>query len=335
MPTLTRAAVEIVDLDAAHLPQAAELYASDFALRRGRLPLLRPEQLDTGAVELLLRRAIEAGPSVAAVRDGSLTGFMVGFPVPGLRGSGMGVHVPEWAHSVAGGERAATYESLYAVLSARWVAAGWLNHFVSVLADDPELEHALVGLGFGMFAADAVRSLDPVAVDVTPDVTIRRADPGDVDALVPLVEAHDAFYALAPTFLFRRPAQTPRQQLNRWITSPGESVWAAWAGGEPLAFLYVRPPQDDVCLASRQKGTVAIGAAFTSPDARGTGVATALLSHVVDWASSAGFERLSVDFETANLLARRFWLRFFSPVCLSFERHLDDRLAGRLTETPR
>jgi hypothetical protein len=29
-----------------------------------------------------------------------------------------------------------------------------------------------------------------------------------------------------------------------------------------------------------------------------------------------GFDRLAVDFETANVLARRFWLRAFDPICL-------------------
>jgi GNAT superfamily N-acetyltransferase len=71
------------------------------------------------------------------------------------------------------------------------------------------------------------------------------------------------------------------------------------------------------------------------PEARHTGVGTALLSRVIDWARSAGFERLAVDFETANVLARRFWLRAFSPICLSLERHLDDRLARPLPEPDR
>jgi hypothetical protein len=52
-------------------------------------------------------------------------------------------------------------------------------------------------------------------------------------------------------------------------------------------------------------------------------------------ARSAGFERLAVDFETANLPARRFWLRSFTPVCLSFERHLDDLLASSAADDRR
>ncbi len=66
-----------------------------------------------------------------------------------------------------------------------------------------------------------------------------------------------------------------------------------------------------------------------------SGIGTALLSGVVDWARAGGFERVPVDFETANLLARRFWSSSFTAVCLSFERHLDDRLVGRAPEPDR
>lgn len=66
--------------------------------------------------------------------------------------------------------------------------------------------------------------------------------------------------------------------------------------------------------------------AYTTPQARGVGLAGALLEAVEGWARELGYERIAVDFESANLLARRFWLRRFDPICLSFERHLDSRL---------
>ena len=45
-------------------------------------------------------------------------------------------------------------------------------------------------------------------------------------------------------------------------------------------------------------------------------------------AAAAGFERMIVDWETANIPARRFWLRYFDVAYLSFVRHIDDRLVG-------
>ena len=55
------------------------------------------------------------------------------------------------------------------------------------------------------------------------------------------------------------------------------------------------------------------------------GAATALLSRAVRWTRDAGFERLAVDFESANVTGSRFWLARFRPVCLSLLRRLDER----------
>ncbi|MGC9520832.1 MAG: GNAT family N-acetyltransferase [Anaerolineae bacterium] len=55
-------------------------------------------------------------------------------------------------------------------------------------------------------------------------------------------------------------------------------------------------------------------------------VATALLSHALAWAREAGYRRCAVDFETTNPLARRFWLRHFTPVTYSLGRHVDRRV---------
>lgn len=41
----------------------------------------------------------------------------------------------------------------------------------------------------------------------------------------------------------------------------------------------------------------------------------------------AGYERLEVDFASANILAGRSWLRYFAPVCYSLVRPVDDRMA--------
>ncbi|HEY1168995.1 MAG TPA: GNAT family N-acetyltransferase [Candidatus Limnocylindrales bacterium] len=328
-------AVQIVDLDPSHLAEAARLYAAEFRRLRGAVPALPPGFLDPEMAEPLLRRAISAGPAVAAIRDGQLAGYMAGFPVPRLRGSGTGVHVPEWAHGATGGDRSEVYESLYTAISARWAEAGWLCHCLSIFPGDPELGRALAWFGFGLFPVDAVRGLNPLGAAAPDGVKIDRATPDDVDHLLPLAMGHDAYYCLAPTFLIRDDNEDPREELARWIETPGESVWFSRLGSRALSFIYLRPPHDDVCQAVRHPGTISIGGAFTVPDARRTGVGTTLLSRVIEWASSAGFERLSVDFETANVLARRFWLRAFDPICLSFERHLDDRLARPRPESDR
>jgi GNAT superfamily N-acetyltransferase len=55
-------------------------------------------------------------------------------------------------------------------------------------------------------------------------------------------------------------------------------------------------------------------------------VATALLDRALTWAREAGYVRCAVDFEAMNVVAARFWLRHFRPVCHTLARHLDERI---------
>jgi GNAT superfamily N-acetyltransferase len=332
LPHSMRRGIRIDDLNASQLAPAARLHAGRLRQLREAVPELPAGIPDRTAIEALLRRAIAAGPAVAALRDGELIGYMTGLPIPGLRGSGIGVYVPEWASGAEAAGETETYDALYAVVSARWAEAGWLGHCISLLPGDPDLENELAWLGFGLFVVDAVLDLTARPARPTAEtagLAVERATAADIEALVPLAIAHEAYYALAPTFMVRD-KEDPRDQLARWIGAPGESVWVARAGAEPLGFMHLHAPGSDVSRVVRDARTIAIGGAFTAPEARGRGVGGAILAATIEWARGAGFDRMAVDFETANLPARRFWLRRFRPVCLSFERHLDDRLASRL-----
>lgn len=338
------AGLDIVELDESHLPDATRLFADDYRRLRRTVPALPAAYLDGSAILTALGRLLAAGPSgaalpaVAALRGGKLTGFMAGLAIPGLRGSGTAAYVPEWAHAATGRDRAATFAALYGAVSARWLERGWLTHCCSILADDRELRDELSWLGFGLFVVDALRGIDstsaamPVAAAIGPSnpprgTTISRATAADLDELLELDVASDAYYSAAPTFLHRDVDGEPRAALASRLTTTGQSVWIARSGSRIVSCLYMRSPGEDVTRLVRDAGTISICGAFTVPEARGSGLAGALLGAVAGWARDSGYERISVDFESANLLAGRFWLRRFDPICLSFERHLDDRLA--------
>jgi GNAT superfamily N-acetyltransferase len=342
-PALPRSTgMAIVELDKSHLPDAARLFADGYGRLRRAVPALPASYLDGSATVAPLTRLLAAGssgrviPAVAAIRDGRLAGYMASMAAPGLRGSGTAAYVPEWAHAVAGPDRAATFAALYGALSVRWVERGWLVHCCSILAGDRELRDELAWLGFGLFVVDALRGIDgpmpaaPVAVPA--GATIGQATAGDLDELLELDLASEAYYAGAPIFLHRDVDDDPRGALAIRLTSPGQSVWIARSGpaSRIASFIYLRPPAEDVCRLVRDRGTISICGAFTTPEARGGGLAQALVAAVVAWARESGYERVGVDFESANRLARRFWLRSFEPVCLSFDRHLDDRF-GKAT----
>ncbi len=103
-------------------------------------------------------------------------------------------------------------------------------------------------------------------------------------------------------------------------------MWLAYAGEEATGCMGIGPANPNACMIIQDARTASIEMAFTRDNTRSKGVATALLGRSLEWARSQGYERCSVDWETMNSLASRFWLKWFEPVCYSLMRHIDERL---------
>lgn len=63
--------------------------------------------------------------------------------------------------------------------------------------------------------------------------------------------------------------------------------------------------------------------AYCMPEYRGTGVYQELLAYLINVLKEEGYTRLGVDFESFNLTARGFWLKFFTPYTNSLVRRVD------------
>ena len=66
---------------------------------------------------------------------------------------------------------------------------------------------------------------------------------------------------------------------------------------------------------------------FTDPGIRGTGVGAKILDKILEWGRSKGKTACAVDFESANVLGRSFWLHHFKAVCFSAIRFVDPKVA--------
>ena len=118
-----------------------------------------------------------------------------------------------------------------------------------------------------------------------------------------------------------------REYFQEWLNDPDRLIWLAYVDEDPVAFIRMGPANDDVCSIIYDESTTSIYGAFTKENMRGKNIATSLLAHAIESASSAGYKRCAVDFEPMNLLGTRFWLRHdFKPVCLSLLRYVDERV---------
>ncbi len=324
--------MDIVPLAPVHLEPAARLFSEQYRRTREALPALPPRhELPEGALRLIAELAGRA-PGVAALEGGEIRGYLLGLPIPGFFGNQKGVLVPVYAHAAKSADRTRLYRDMYASLAAKWVDAGYLNHAITAYADDAEVREAFFWNCFGLQVVDAIRSLQPVAAEA-PGVSVRLATPDDAKVIVPLFEGLARHIASSPILfpLFRLQSA---DEWSEWLAGEHHHLWLAWAGDEAIGYIRVEPPTYEVTYVVHDPKTIAISGAYVQPEWRRRGVAECILARAVDWAREAGYERISVDFEASNPLARGFWLRHFQPVCYSLLRKVDERILWGRADSP-
>lgn len=306
-----------------YLEDAAGLVSKRYQGLRQQMPDLPQQYSDVNRLVPLLQDILKCDvPGVVAVQGKRMVGFLTGWQMPDFRGK-RSIYVPEWANAAIVDDSARIYEALYSRLSGDWLAGKYTAHYLSIFPNDLQALQQWHWLGFGMFAVDALRPLEPIPV-AEKDVQIRRATLQDIDQVLALQDELWEYIKDPPIFILGE--RYDREYLENWLQDPDKVVWLACSQGEPLAFMRLGPAAKDVCTIIDDDQTTSIYAAFTREPARCTGIATALLAHALVFARTSGYLRCAVPFEPMNPLGSRFWLRYFQPVCYSFLRSIDERL---------
>lgn len=318
--------MDIVPFTAGHVRDAARLVLDHYLAERravGILPLHgHYEGLFAGALEAMAGAPGVAG--FAAAEGGELLGFLVGYPVDTFFSSHRGVYVPVYGHGARGGDRRLIYSRLYEAASEAWVGEGRLAHAVTMFAHDRGAVDAWFRLCFGLRCVDAIRPLAPVAGVKASGLRVRKAAPGDAEALHPLHAAHCLYYRRAPLFMPAVALEDTLPVFRDWLAGEGNHLWAAWEGGTPVS--YMRICRGGETFVSDDPDMFNICGAYTAEHARGRGAGALLLSAIVDWMRERGCARLGVDYESFNVSGSRFWEKHFEAFTYSLTRCVDDRI---------
>jgi GNAT superfamily N-acetyltransferase len=306
-------------LESTHLKDAARLVSQRYQDLRRQHPLL-PEKYTRLEVLLpMLEKIHQAEGGFVAFENSKLVGFLAGYLLPEIWGR-PGAFSPEWANAAEMDDSRRIYEELYTAQAAAWVDQGYTAHFISMLINDRAGIEGWHWLGFGLTAADAIRPLQPIPFPDHP-VDIRPATPDDVDTIMALDHGLIRHITGSPTY-YPHKASHERQFYLNWLYNPQNAFWLAFQGAEPVAYMGFGPASDEACTIIVDDGTTSIPGAFTLQAARSSGIASALLNRGLEWAAQHGYQRCAVDFEPANPLAVRFWLRYFDLVCVSLARQI-------------
>jgi GNAT superfamily N-acetyltransferase len=145
-----------------------------------------------------------------------------------------------------------------------------------------------------------------------PDLLIRQAEPGDLDAVTELdmgVIGYDAYFGgsiprPATPALVRAGARTELQKRPEW-------TWLALRRGRPVGLAVVEPPDQATWIAgmTRPGATAYLQSMFVRPDERGAGTGAALVAHVHDALDARGIDLTLLHYAQVNPLSAPFWHR--------------------------
>jgi ribosomal protein S18 acetylase RimI-like enzyme len=307
-----------------YLQDAAALFTANFKKLRQAVPATPPDYENPVFVTGLLEKMMDRCPGVAAIERGRLVGYLGWWIIDQFRGTPRrAAYVPEWAHATVqmGMEesRPGIYRAMYRTAAAEWVQSGCQAHAVSLLASDKVAERTWFWSGFGLTVIDAVRTVQPLGAAVPENLVIRKATLEDVDLLAEIEAEHWMHYAQPPTLMVPQSPDGPKE-FTTLLNTPQNSVWLALDRSRPAGYMRFEGKSSGAAQIVQTETTFAITGAFTRPEYRGHGVAPALLDSALKEYASRGYECCAVDFESLNPEAAAFWMKYFTPVCLSVIR---------------
>lgn len=310
----------------------SSMVAARVRAQRKAVPVL-PERFASAEqvfpkVESLCRQ----GDVLVARENGRPTGFLGAWKIPMFMGDRDGLFVPEYGFGTDSldPERVCRiFEYLYNVQCDKWSASGALNHAIITYDEERHFRDKLFHGGFGGVCIDAIRPAVALHLPVPDDIRIREVTVDDASAMrawLKLANRHHDYMRAAPVMLGSSEASSA-EELQAWIRKEKHHAWIAEdkAGG-PLAYLQLENGTKGTSMLVEDPRNLAITGAFTHPESRGNGVATLLLDAALTCAVAHGMTSVSVDFESRNWPAERFWTRHFTPFTFSVLRQVDARV---------
>lgn len=314
-------ACKIFPLQEKHLQDCADLVCERFKALRELIPLLPPRYKQKETILDLLSDLPGEANGVVAIDGSKLVGFLSGYTIFELLGKRT-FYSPEWANGAMIGESRPIYEEMYAQVSARWIEDGCYNHAITLMANDPHAIESWHWLGFGLVAVDGVRPLLPTETKA-PEVELRKANAEDASTVEAFARALERHLLASPVFWIHQFAC-----IDNWLREPKNAIWLAYQGDQAIGCMAFVTGYEEGCRIAQDEGTISVISAYTDPQTRSHGIATALLNQGLAWAKEVGYARCAVDFEPMNIPAARFWNKRFETVCYSVLRTIDDRIGG-------
>jgi GNAT superfamily N-acetyltransferase len=297
--------LEIGAFEEEHLDAAGSLLAARHRAHRAAEALLSERFEDAGVArgEVASLWAEEQASGAVARRDGHVVGFILGTrKADETWGANVWVEAAGYA-----ADDPEVVRDLYAFASQRWVDEGRTRHYAQV----PRLDDHVASwfrLSFGAQQAHGIMEVD----DRKWPPGTRRAEPGDIEALIELAPLVSDHHELAPVFSGLH-SDEEADELRATLLADigngelGEVVYER--DGQVVANFEI-VPADRASMhrgLAQPDGAACLGWAASLPGVRGSGAGAALTDAAFAWAHEQGYATMVTDWRETNLLSSRFW----------------------------
>jgi GNAT superfamily N-acetyltransferase len=319
-----RSNYQIVPFTTDHLSAAVELFVCDYRREQEESPLLPSETIDNADRVCNAIKSLFSKPGVTVLKYNQVVAFMLSgyrFPFKGQEA----MLVPEYCHASILPDRRELYQIMYMRLANEWVRDHIYLHIIGHFAHNTVLRESLYQLGFGAVIAEALRDLSEVQGAHTVDIV----EETDIGRLLNISIEDSRYYREAPIFLVRETKTDERRAILESSIRQGDTYFALYENDEAHAYLGVGESASGALKEGfllRDTRTAEIKDAFVKPHIRGKGIGKSLLQRAVDWSIKHGYNRLFVEFETANYFGGNFWRRHFTPYLYFSMRYIDSTI---------
>lgn len=312
--------LEIAALRQSHIESCSQLFINKFKAYREIFPELPDLMTKQDVVKGKLDHLLDIGDGLVALQGDTPIGYLMWIEVENFRNTNRKTaYVPEYAHCVVEPNGINIYQHMYRAAADQWFKDGCQAQAVTLLANEPYLHDFWFWNGFGMTVVDSIRKIEPLPVKISAELVIRKAGLGDIADLVQIEIQHAQYYSQSPTLMVS-PTPSDATEFASILQNEDNSVWLALDQRQLVGYLRIEAVSHGASNIVRAETNAAITGLFALPQYRGRGIGSALLQTAMEELGRQGYQTCSVDFESINLDASNFWLRYFEPFSYSLIR---------------
>lgn len=303
--------MKITDFDINDISNAQKLVIENYQEERSVNELLPKISAVDGLEELA-----KSGLGVAMYEGEEMLGFMSALVSD--RFEFKRAYCPAHGHGAVKKGRDKIYSRLYQAAAQKWVNEQALTHEITVFYNDRIAKEAFFNNVFGACVIHAVMDLDKTVIN---QETLKDIEMFELP-LARYGEVRDLHNGLF-SHLRKSPVFLPYSEETEesFAKIEGKRYFTAEKDGKLIAHIRVQENADS--LIAKEKDTISISGAFMYPEFRGSGIYSNLLGFFADSMKKEGYKRISVDFETYNPNAMRFWTKNFTPYTLRLTRKIE------------